>query len=118
MNGADNGATTTCQKFQQINALVTRGAVQTGGGFVEKHDRWIVHQLQGDRQPFLLATRQIAGQCASVFVQAQRVQNFFDLTEPNENEQIRNRKRRFCVKFLLFFSLKSLSKLPSLASVR
>jgi hypothetical protein len=86
MDGADDRATTTRQEFQQVDALVTCGAVQTGGGFIEKHDRRIVDQLQGDGESFLLATRQITGQRTTVFVQAQRVQNFFDLNE-SKNEQ-------------------------------
>lgn len=49
MDGANNGAATTCQEFQQINALETGGTVQSGCWFIEEHDRRIVDQFQGNR---------------------------------------------------------------------
>lgn len=79
MNGADDRATTAGQHLQQVDALETGGTVQAGGGFVEEHDRRIVDQLQGDRETLLLAAGQIPGHSATMLLQAQSVEDLFDL---------------------------------------
>lgn len=79
MDRADDRASAARQKLQQIDALEARRTVQARCWLIEEHDRRIVHQLQRNGQPLLLAARQVARQRASMLLQAQRVEDFGDL---------------------------------------
>lgn len=75
MDRADNGPSATCQILQQRNQLETRRTVQTGSGFVEEHHRWIVDQLQANRQTLPLATGQVQRHCVPGLCQPESLDN-------------------------------------------
>ena len=57
--------TSSAQRLEQIETLEAGGAVEAGCGLVEEHDRRIVHQFQGDRQPLSLAAAQAVRLCVT-----------------------------------------------------
>lgn len=79
MDGANDSSATSRQELQQADALETGRAVQTGSRFVEEHNRWVVYQLEGNRETLLLSTGEISRQGGTVLIQAKSVKDFLDL---------------------------------------
>lgn len=71
MNGANDGASTSRQHFEQMYALEASWAVQAGCGLIEEHNRRIADELQSNGEALLLSARQIACERVAVFAQAE-----------------------------------------------